>query len=510
MTRDSTRCPAPFNMAAHVLQHAERLQDKPALIIAKRDQPAEIWRYSQLEQAIRGTATGLLQQGLRPGERILMRLGNTVEFPLTFLAALAIGAVPVPTSAALTEPEVQRIIRELAPALIVAAPNVPCPTRADCPADCPVVQASRLEQFHALPPADYDFGDPDRLGYIIYTSGTSGKPMAVCHAHRAVWARRMMWQGWYGLGPDDRMLHAGAFNWTYTLGTGLMDPWSAGATAIVPAPGSRSEDLPELMKTHGASIFAAAPGVYRQMLKTCNKLTLPDLRHGLSAGEKLPDLTRRKWADATGTPIYEAFGMSECSTFISGSPARPAPEGTLGFPQPGRHVAIVDKNGTPLEPGGEGTIAIHRSDPGLMLGYWQAETETRARFCGDWFLTGDSGLLCPDGAIRYMGRTDDMMNAGGYRVSPIEVEQALCTHPEITEAAAVEVAVKQGVTVIAAFYSGPAALDDAALSHYIASRLARYKQPRIYCHVTELPKGANGKLLRRHLRQQFEADHDTA
>ena len=92
-----------------------------------------------------------------------------------------------------------------------------------------------------LPAAPWHMGDPDRLGYIIYTSGTSGRPSAVMHAHRAIWARQMMVRGWYDLKPEDRVMHAGAFNWTYTLGTGLMDPWTAGATALIPAAG-RSEE----------------------------------------------------------------------------------------------------------------------------------------------------------------------------------------------------------------------------------------------------------------------------
>ena len=96
---------------------------------------------------------------------------------------------------------------------------------------------------------------------------------------------------------------------------------------------------------------------------------MPKLRHGLSAGEKLPDPLREGWQAATGTPIHEALGMSECSTFISGSPARPAPPGTLGFAQPGRRIAILDTGGTPVAPGETGTLAVHRGDPGLMLGY---------------------------------------------------------------------------------------------------------------------------------------------
>ncbi len=121
------------------------------------------------------------------------------------------------------------------------------------------------------------------------------------------------------------MLHAGAFNWTYTLGTGLMDPWTVGATALIPAPGSSPDQIAALMAEHNATIFAAAPGVYRQMMKH-DLPELPKLRHGLSAGEKLPATTRDEWNRRTGKKIFEAYGMSECSTFISGSPIMPPPK----------------------------------------------------------------------------------------------------------------------------------------------------------------------------------------
>jgi len=120
------------------------------------------------------------------------------------------------------------------------------------------------------------------------------------------------------------------------------------------------------------------------------------------------------------------------------------------------------------------------------------------------------GEIPPEGAIRYLGRNDDMLNAGGYRVSPLEIEQALQSHPEIGEAAAVELAVKADASVIAAFYTAPAPLDEAALRAYMGERLARYKQPRIYHHLPEIPKGSNGKILRRALRETHEARHDPA
>ncbi len=487
----------PFNLAAYVLSAGARTPDKLALSLLSAA-GTEDWTYARLIASVRGTATGLLEAGLTPGDVVLMRLGNTPDFPLAYLGALAAGLVPVPTAAALTEAEVARIMASLAPRAILHDPDVPCP---DAPG---IIALPDLRAMRDLPPAEYQLGDPERLGYIIYTSGTSGKPTAVLHAHRAITARRMMFDGWYGLTPDDRVLHAGAFNWTYTLGTGLMDPWTLGATALIPAPGTDPQALPALIETHKATIFAAAPGVYRQMLRDMPASYLPHLRHGLSAGEKMTAAVRDAWVEATNTPVFEAFGMSECSTFISGCPATPAKEGAIGTAQPGREVAILTDKG-PARTNTPGTIAVHRSDPGLALGYLGAPDLWNARFQGDWFLTGDQGIMDADGQITYLGRNDDMMNAGGFRVSPLEVEETLLGMEGITGVGVTEVEVKKGTAVIAAFYTAAAPLNDYKLTDYAKETLARYKQPRLYVHVDALPTGGNGKLLRRQLRADYEA-----
>lgn len=497
-------CPAPFNLAAYVLAPAGRAPDKVALAVIG-PHGAERWSYARLEAAVRGLAAGFAGMGLAPGDRVLLRLGNGVEFPIGYLAAIAAGLVPVPTSALLTGPEITALAAEIEPAAILAAPGVALPT--DCAA--PVLDLDAQRACHDAAPADYVMGDPERPAYIVYTSGTSGRPRGVIHAHRAVWARRMMWQDWYGLTPDDRLLHAGAFNWTYTLGTGLLDPWAIGATALIPAPGVRPGQLPLLLKRFDATIFAAAPGVYRQMLREVPHVVLPHLRHGLSAGEKLPEATRAAWHEATGTRVYEALGMSECSTFVSGSPARPAPLPASGYPQTGRRVAVLGPDRRPVARGLPGELAVSRRDPGLMLGYLNAAAETAERFHGEWFLTGDMVEMAPDGAITYLGRADDMLNAGGVRVSPLEIERALMEHPAIHEVAATEVSVKADTTVIAAFYTGAAA-DEKALKAFAAERLARYKQPRLYVRMGELPKGANGKLNRRLIRAAWETEHGPA
>ncbi len=488
-------CPRPFNLAAHVLRRAAAQPDKVALSVLGGE-GADDWTYRRLEAAVRGTGTGLLRAGLTPGDILLMRMGNTVAFPIAYLGAIAAGLVPVPTSSQLTEPETARMIAELAPAAVLRDPDVACAGHAH------QIDLRALEAMRDLPPCEFDLGDPDRMAYVVYTSGTSGRQRAVAHAHRAIWARQMMVDGWYALRPDDRLLHAGAFNWTYTLGTGLMDPWTLGATALIPEPGTDPARLPDLLKQHRATIFAAAPGVYRKFVHDNERLDLPDLRHGLCAGEKLSRHLHEMWQAASGTELFEAFGMSECSTFISACPGHPASGDALGRPQTGRRVAIVGPDG-PVPMGQEGTIAVHRDDPGLMLGYLNAPEEAAARMQGEWFLTGDQGAMAEDGQITYLGRDDDMMNAGGFRVSPIEVESALVKYPGITQVGVTDVEVKQDTYVIVAFYTGPETLDESALRDYVSSTLARYKQPRAYVHVPLLPVGGNGKLLRRKLRDMY-------
>ncbi len=495
-------------MAQYVLRHAADLRDKTALSVITADGKDDThWTYGTLARAVQGVAGGLLAQGLAPGDRVLLRLGNDVDFPLAFLACIAAGLVPVPTSSQLTQVEITKMSAIIAPSLIIAGDDIALPAPQP---DLPVPPVMTAEALHALAdhaPAPYHQGDPERPAYIIFTSGTSGQSRAVTHAHRAIWARRMMWEGWYGLHDSDRVLHAGAFNWTYTLGTGLMDPWTVGATALIPAAGTTADQLGSLLATHNATIFAAAPGVYRQMLKH-DLPKLPDLRHGLSAGEKLPSVTRDMWNNRTKTRIFEAYGMSECSTFVSGSPDRPAPEGTLGYPQPGRHIAVLDKGGTPAPMGETGVMAVHRSDPGLMLGYLGADVATADRFIGDWFLTGDTVSMDETGAITFQGRADDIMNAGGFRVSPIEVEAAMTLHPGVHEAACAEVEIKTDATVIACFYTPEhRPVPDQDLTDHAHARLAHYKCPRLFVPVAVLPRGANNKLLRAKLRAQYEAGH---
>ena len=497
-------CPAPFNMAAHTFASAQRAPHKVALeVLAAPGVVAERWTHGGLAEAVRRTAGGLAALGLRPGDRLLLRLDNSSDFPVLFFAANAMGAVPAPTSAQLTRAEIAALIDDLEPRLIALGPGLDLP---DAPG-APVIGPAEIAALRAGEPLPYAATDPDDPAYIVYTSGGSGRPKGVVHAQRAAWARRMMWDGWYGLTPEDRVLHAGAFNWTYTLGAGLTDPWAIGATALIYAGPPDRTIWPRLTAAHGATIFAAAPGVYRQMLEASDLgAGFSGLRHGLSAGELLPEPVRRGWTGATGKPIHEALGMTEISTFVSSSAARPTPAACAGYPQPGRRVAILPETGdAPAARGEDGLLAVSRRDPGLMLGYWRRPEETAASFRGEWFLTGDRARMEADGAILHLGRADDVINAGGFRVSPQEVEAALLRHPGVAEAAVVEQVIRPGVSIVAAFYvprGAPVPTDD--LAAHCAVLLARYKRPRAFNARESLPRDRNGKLLRRRLRAPDE------
>ncbi|MGB0831257.1 MAG: class I adenylate-forming enzyme family protein [Paracoccaceae bacterium] len=496
-SEQATPCPDLFNLTAYVLNAGDKIPQKTALEIIDTDGSVETWTFQALTQAIRGTATGLLSLGLKPQDRILMRLGNTIDFPITFLAAISVGLIPVPSPAQWTQKEVDHAVSLISPAAILLDHELAGPSQYDGQ----IIGQATLATLRDMAPGDYDHGDPNRLAYIVFTSGTSGQPRAVMHAHRAIWARRMMMKDWYHLKPSDRLLHAGGLNWTFTLGTGLLDPWSKGATALVLKNPNRIDGLPAILRTRKVTLMAAVPGVYRKVLQFDQNLQLPNLRHCLSAGEKLPPLIAKNWHNATNTFIYEAYGMSECSTFISNAPQLSLKQGALGRPQRGRKLAILPLDGgeDPVAYGAIGIIAVHRADAGLMLGYFGALQATQACFRGDWFLTGDLAIMEKDGAITYRGRADDMMNAGGFRVAPLEVETVMQMYPGVVNIAVTSIEIKPNSFVIAGFYMAEAELDGTALDRFAKHHLAAYKCPKLYIRCNALPMGANGKIQRRTL-----------
>lgn len=517
--------PAPlrFNMAAYALSHARVTPEKIALIAARHPDnatDAESYSFAAVEDAVLRQAAAI-RDALPPTDpdptgvppRVAIRLRNNAGYAFAYFGAIAAGCVALPLSDQLTGPEAAHIVADSGAALVLHDPDLPLSNAP--PAARVIGDAEWRTRVEQASPIGYANTTAETPAFLVYTSGTTAKPKGVLHAHRAAWGRRPMYEGWYGLTPNDRMLHPGAFNWTYTIGTGLTDPWAIGATGMV-FTGEKSPDVwPRLFRSHGATLFAAVPGIYRQMLKYADVTpgTLGPLRHGLVSGEHLPDALADAWVQASGRPLYEALGMSEISTYVSANPDHRRRAGFVGPPQPGRRIAVLsgDQSGGSsgeIEPGladagSIGRLAVHRSDPGLMLGYWQRPDLTACAYDGDWFCGGDLAQQAADGYIRHEGRNDDLITAGGYRIAPLDVEAVIARHPAISEVAVTQVCVGADIHVVGAFavLEGDAAQATAAdmettLRNYAAEHLAGYKQPRVWKFIDALPRTANGKIRR--------------
>jgi acyl-coenzyme A synthetase/AMP-(fatty) acid ligase len=470
---------------------------------------SERWSFAALEDAVLRTGAGLLDAGFKPGERILIRLDNTSTFPILFLGAIAAGITAMPASSQLTPDEAAFLLADSQGHGVALAHHLP---RGEIPDGIRVLMEDEVRVLLSHPRRiDYADTGADDAAYMLYTSGTTARPKGVVHAHRVGLGRAPMYHGWYGLAANDRVLHAGAFNWTYTLGTGLIDPWANGATAVIFAGEKKPEVWPPLIRATGATLFAAVPSLMRQILKYAppGPIGMGKLRHAMIAGEKPPEDLFAAWRERTGLELYEALGMSEISTYISTSPSMPRKVGTAGKPQPGRRIAILPQEGGdhPLPPGEEGLIAVHRSDAGLMLGYWKRPDEEREVYRGEWFTGGDLGVMDEDGYITHTGRANDIMKALGYRVAPQEVEAVLLQLPEVAEVACAEVHVRASVSVIGAFIvlKPGAHLSAETVKAYAGEHLAAYKCPREVVFLEALPRTANGKVKRNALKAPANA-----
>ena len=502
--------PERMNLARMCLRDSARTRpDKIALIVAGSPEDSRAWSYGEIEAQVLRIAGGLRAAGLVPGERLFLRMENSADYAFLFFGAIAAGLVPVPASHQLTSIEARALIIDSGAHGVALSDTLPLH---DVPPGIMVLSQDDLDLLgKATPLPDYHDSLADDPAFLVYTSGTGGRPKGVLHAQRSLWGRRPMYQGWYGIKSRDIVLHAGAFNWTYTLGAGLCDPWVNGATSVLYTGEKNVRIWPQLIARHKATIFATVPSLYRQILKYCtiDRQALSSLRHGLTAGEALPPHLAAEWQAATGTPLFEAFGMSELSTFISSSPSVPVRSGSPGRPQEGRKVAILPLSGgsTPLPAGETGLVAISRDDPGLMLGYWNRPGEESQVYRDNWFCGGDLAHMDVEGYVWLHGRADDQMNAMGYRVSPLEVERVLLEHDLVSEAGVCELPVREDVSVIGAFIVpvAGARLAPEEIKAFAAQKLAAYKPPRQIVFVDALPRTANGKIIRRALPRHFSS-----
>ena len=497
--------------------------DRPAMIVEDDALGTSAITFRELAARTSRFAQLLRNLGIRRGDRVLIRLPNSLDYPTAFLGAMKRGAVSVPTSTLLTAEEVEYLAHDSGAHAIVidkAAWRAMGPKLAgkeslryallsgagevtSVPGIDSIDLGPALDAIDAWEPAeDTAVDDP---AYLVYTSGTTGYPKGVLHGHRSLAGRAPAATYWFdfaGEGEVDRIVHSGKFNWTYVLGSALMDPLYRGKTVIAHEGRNDAATWPRLIAKHGATIFIGVPTVYRQILqKTAfTRADVPTLRHCMSAGEHLSDEVFGLWKERFGADIYEAVGMSEFSYYLSQSRFRPIRPGSAGFPQPGHDIRLLDPETLAEVPAGEeGMICVPESDPGLFLRYWNLPEETAKLRHDGWFFTGDYARYDADGYIWFLGRKDDIIKSFGYRVSPYEIERVLKSHPAGADCACVGEEAGPDKLLVVAYvipHAGAAVTAD-ELAAFGREHLAAYKAPRVVYLAGDFPRTKNGKILRR-------------
>lgn len=477
--------------------------------------------FSQLSERTSRFAQVLRNLGVALGERILIRLPNSLDYPTAFLGAMKRGAISVPTSTLLTAEEVAYLAKD-AGASVLVTDKAAWATLKDSLEEAVNLRhvllsgAGEVLEAPGLNVQDLDSAiseiqqwelpyqtkaiDP---AYLVYTSGTTGYPKGVLHAHRALIGRTPASTYWFDFSGDgDRIMHSGKFNWTYVLGSGLMDPLYLGKTVIVHEGKNDANTWPRLINKHSATVFVGVPTIYRQIVQKSElaKSDIPSLRHCMSAGEHLSDEVLTQWRARFGVDIYEAVGMSEFSYYLCQTKSRPIRPGSAGFPQPGHNIKLLNPETLqPVEVGEEGMICVPDDDPGLFLEYWNQPEETAKLRHDGWFFTGDYARYDQDGYIWFLGRKDDIIKSFGYRVSPYEIERVLKSHSAVADCASVGEEIEKDKVLVVAYaimHPGSTTTADELLA-FGREHLAAYKAPKTIYISKDFPRTKNGKILRR-------------
>ncbi len=520
--------PENFNIGAACADRhlGTPLENALAMVVEDDTLGTDEITFAELSAQTNRFAQVLRALDLKPEDRVLVRLPNSLAYPIAFLGTMKMGGIAVPTSTLLTADEVVYLAKDSGATILVTDAKAWATMSTQLKAnqqDVPNLKHVILTQTDEIQADDcYNMLSFDQAlasvgeaapvkqtkaddpAYLVYTSGTTGYPKGVLHAHRAMLGRQPAAKYWFNYASDqqDRIMHSGKFNWTYVLGSGLMDPLYAGKTVIVHEGKNDAQKWLQLIQKHKATIFIGVPTIYRQILQktSADQSTVPSMRHFMSAGEHLSDEVLNQWKTRFGLDIYEAVGMSEFSYYLSQSIYRPIRPGSAGFPQPGHGVKLLDPDTVQEVPAGEeGMISIPLDDPGLFLRYWNMDAETAKYKHDGYFFTGDYARYDEDGYIWFLGRKDDIIKSFGYRVSPYEIERVYKGHPEVADCAAIgeDLGNDKVLVVCYAIMKEGAKASPNDMINFGQQHLAAYKVPKTMYFANEFPRTKNGKILRK-------------
>ena len=477
--------------------------------------PTGTLSYAQAAVEVNRIAQVLVDDlGLVPGNRVLLRGGNSVAMALAWLAVVKAGLIAVATMPLLRAKELEEIIDKAQPAaalcdgrllaeLETARSGHPVLkavlafNRPDTADSLEARAAAKSGAFTACPTA------ADDIALLAFTSGTTGKPKAPVTTHRDVLAMCETWpRHVLKARSDDIVIGSPPLAFTFGLGGLLVYPMWAGSSVYFPDAAYTPEGMVKVINEIGATICYTAPTFYRQMAPFAKQLGVPSLRISVSAGEALPDATRQLWKEATGIEMLDGIGGTEVFHIYISAAGNDVRRGSIGKAVPGFTAKVVDEQGNEVPRGTVGKLALI----GPVGCRYLDDARQADHVKNGWNYPGDAFVQDEDGYFFYQARADDMIVSAGYNIGGPEVEDALLRHPAVAECGVVGKPDEERGMVVKAFcvlkpgHTGDAMLVKALQDHVKAS-IAPYKYPREIEFVAALPRTETGKLQRFKLRK---------
>lgn len=484
--------------------------------------------HAELSRRVDTIARALVASGISPGDRVATMVPPSLDFWLTYLASVSIGAIWLGLNPRYQLPEYAYLLDDAAPRLIF------CRSEYEGRAYLAELQTvgSSVETFVALGAATgraiaFDVFlergqkcseaelaerraavNPEDIAVIVYTSGTTGKPKGAMLSHRAIMAACLCNLCWMADGLEST-IEVAPINHVGALNNVCMNVFAYGGRIIffhrvdMEAIGqiTRDEKLSYLVGSPTSfAMFGAQPD---KGLDRLGHYRLIVFGGGATAESLLEPVFE------TGVPMFNVYGQTETCGIVTATDAGASPKimaETFGRPLPGAEMRIADANGTPLPPGTAGEIQVR--GPYCMTGYFGRPEATAEAFTADGYLrTGDLGVEHADGNFSFVGRLKEMYKSGGYNIYPVEIELALCEHPRIGLAAVLPIPHPIFQEVGHAFIEAPEGqIDEAELRDFLKSRLANYKIPKVFSFEPALPKLPNMKIDKQALKRRLEEE----
>ena len=492
-----------MNIGIWLERTAEAMPDRAALFLGRE----RVMDYAGFDRAAREVAGALVEQGVTPGDRVAIFMGNAPAYLLALYGIWYAGAAAVPINAKLHGAEAAWIIDDAGARLTLADSTGQAALAARG------VTAQHLPRGTPLP--RLTARAPDDLAWLFYTSGTTGRPKGVCITHRMLIAMSLGYLADVDeVSAQDATLYAAPMS--HGAGLYAMVHVLRGARHVCPASGGfDAGEILDLAQHHDRLHMFAAPTMVKRLTAHARATGTPGtgLRSVVYAGGPMYLADILDAVETFGPVFIQIYGQGECPMAITALQRRDVADrshpdwrarlASVGRTQSVVEVHIADETGAEVPVGTVGEILV-RGDT-VMPGYWQNAQASDAALRGGWLWTGDLGRMDAQGYVTLQDRSKDMIISGGSNIYPREVEEVLLTHPSVSEVAVVGAPDPEWGEIVVAFVVSDGPLDETALDTHCRAHIARFKRPKRYLAIESLPKNNYGKVLKTDLRARLDA-----